>query len=288
MEKDLAALQKLYEMLMEFVVNYSFQVLGAIIILILGFLLARKVGNLVSGFCLKRKLDVTLSKFFGNVTKMLVLVFAIIITMGKFGISIAPFIAALGALAFGCTFALQGPLSNFGAGITIILTRPFVVGNTITIQGVSGIVKEITLTATILDTEDGEEITIPNKHIVGEILRNSFANRVVEGSIGIAYHDNPDEAIEIINKTLARFPQVVKEPKPQIGIQEFADSAIAIGMRYWVPTNKYFQTLFQVNQNIYKDLMAAGLTIPFPQQDIHIKTLPANSHEVKIAENNNV
>ncbi|MCK4378595.1 MAG: mechanosensitive ion channel family protein [Deltaproteobacteria bacterium] len=286
MGEDLAGLQKLYEILMEFVVNYSFQVVGAIIILVLGFLVARKLGGTITGLCLKRNLDVTLSKFFGNVTKMLVLVFAIIITMGKFGISIAPFIAALGALAFGCTFALQGPLSNFGAGLTIILTRPFVVDNTITIQGVSGIVKEITLTATILDTEDGEEITIPNKHIVGEILRNSFANRVVEGSTGIAYHDNPDEAIEIINKTLARFPQVVKEPKPQIGIQEFADSAIAIGMRYWVPTNKYFQTLFQINQNIYKDLMDAGITIPFPQQDIHIKTLPVNSHEVKIAENN--
>lgn len=288
MEKDLASLQKLYEMLMEFVVNYSFQVVGAIIILVLGFLVARKLGNLVSGLCLKRELDVTLSKFFGNVTKMLVLIFAVIITMGKFGISIAPFIAALGALAFGSTLALQGPLSNFGAGLTIIISRPFVVGNTITIQGVGGIVKEITLTATILDTEDGEEITIPNKHIVGEILRNSFANRVVEGSIGIAYHDNPDEAIEIINKTLASLPQVVKEPKPQIGIQEFADSAIAIGMRYWVPTNKYFQTLFQVNQNIYKDLMNAGITIPFPQQDVHIKTLPVNSHEVKMAENNNV
>ncbi len=168
------------------------------------------------------------------------------------------------------------------------MTRPFVVDNTITIQGVSGIVKEITLTSTILDTEDGEEITIPTKHIVGEIPLNSFANRVVEGSIGIAYQDNPDDAIEIISNTLERFPQVVKEPHPQIGIQEFADSSITIGIRYWVPTNKYFQTLFQVNQEIYKDLMSAGITIPFPQQDIHIKTLPASSHEVKTAENDTV
>lgn len=286
MGEELAGLQKIYEMLMEFVVNYSFQVVGAIIIMVLGFIVARWLGKLITGFCLKRKMDITLSKFFGNVTKMLVLIFAVIITMGKFGISIAPFIAALGALAFGSTLALQGPLSNFGAGLTIIITRPFVVSNTITIQGVSGIVKEITLTCTILDTEDGEEITIPNKHIVGEILRNSFANRVVEGSIGIAYHDNPDTGIETIHKTLAQFPQVVKEPAPQIGIQEFADSAIVIGMRYWVPTNQYFQTLFQVNQNIYKDLMEAGITIPFPQQDIHIKTLPANARTIETSVNN--
>jgi len=276
MGEDLAGLQKLYEMVMEFVVNYSFQVVGAIIIMVLGFFIAKKLGNLVAAFCQKRNMDVTLSKFFGNVVKMLVLIFALIITMGKFGISIAPFIAALGAVAFGSTFALQGPLSNFGAGITIILTRPSIVGNTITIQGVSGIVKEITMTSTILDTEDGEEITIPNKHIVGEILHNSFANRVVEGSIGIAYHDNPDQAIKIINQTLEQFPGVVKEPPPQVGIQEFADSAITIGMRYWVPTNHYFQTLFQVNQQVYKNLMDAGMTIPFPQQDIHVKDLPGH------------
>ncbi len=276
MGEELAGLQKLYEMVMEFVVNYSFQVVGAIIIMVLGFIVAKKLGNLVSVFCQKRNMDVTLAKFFGNVVKMLVLIFVLIITMGKFGISIAPFIAALGAVAFGSTFALQGPLSNFGAGITIILTRPFTVGNTITIQGVSGIVKDITLTSTILDTEDGEEITIPNKHIVGEILHNSFANRVVEGSIGIAYHDNPEQAIEIINQTLEQFPQVVKEPSPQVGIQEFADSAITIGMRYWVPTNHYFQTLFQVNQQIYKNLMDANITIPFPQQDIHVKDLPGH------------
>jgi small conductance mechanosensitive channel len=97
--------------------------------------------------------------------------------MGKFGISIAPFIAALGALAFGASFALQGPLSNYGAGLMIIIARPFVVGDTITVKNVSGIVEEVTLATTILTTEDGEKITIPNKHIVGEILNNSFANR---------------------------------------------------------------------------------------------------------------
>ncbi|MBN2332110.1 MAG: mechanosensitive ion channel family protein [Deltaproteobacteria bacterium] len=277
MQEELATLQKLYNTLIEFIVNYSFQVVGAMIILVVGFFVARWLGNSANNLCTRKNLDVTLSRFFGNVIKTLVMIFVIIITMGKFGISIAPFIAALGALAFGSTFAFQGPLSNFGAGLVIILTRPFVVGNTITIQGVFGIVEEITLTTTKLSTEDGEQITIPNKQIIGEVLHNSFANRVVEGSIGIAYHDNPELAIEVIRKTLDSFPQVAGDPTPQVGIEAFADSAIAIGMRYWVPTHQYFQTLYQVNQLVYQNLLAAGITIPFPQQDVYIKSMPKNS-----------
>jgi small conductance mechanosensitive channel len=206
----------------------------------------------------------------GNVVKILVLVFVIIIAMGKFGISIAPFIAALGALAFGASFALQGPLSNYGAGLTIIITRPFVVGDTLTVKNVSGIVDEVTLAATILTTEDGEKITIPNKHIVGEILNNSFANRVVENTVGISYNDDPEKAITIINETLKQFPQISSEPPPQIGIQEFADSSINIGMRYWIPTKQYFGTLYEVNLAVYKGLAEAQISIPFPQQDVHI------------------
>jgi len=281
MHEELATLQKLYNTLIEFIVNYSFQLVGAMIILVVGFFIARWVGGLVNGLCTKRELDVTLSRFFGNMVKMLVMVFVIIITMGKFGISIAPFIAALGAIAFGSTFAFQGPLSNFGAGLVIILTRPFVVGNTLTVKEVAGIVEEITLTTTILSTEDGEQITIPNKHIVGEILHNSFANRVVEGSIGISYHDYPDQAIDMINKTLERFPQVVAEPVPQVGIEKFADSAISIGIRYWVPTHQYYQTLYKVNQAIYQDLLTIGITIPFPQQDVYIKSMPKEDQHQK-------
>ncbi|MEZ4605004.1 MAG: mechanosensitive ion channel [Desulfobacterales bacterium] len=99
----------------------------------------------------------TLSHFLGQVVRLVVLVFVVIMAMGKFGISVAPLIAALGALAFGASFALQGPLSNYGAGLVIIMTRPFVVGDTVTIEGVSGVVEEVTLATTILSTEDGEK-----------------------------------------------------------------------------------------------------------------------------------
>jgi small conductance mechanosensitive channel len=181
-----------------------------------------------------------------------------------------PFIAAVGAVAFGSSLAMAGLLSNYGAGLSIIITRPFVVNDTIKIQGVSGVVEEVGLAATRLSTEDGELITIPNKHIVGEILINSFENKVVEASIGISYDDDAQKAIDTIKAALQKIPEIVVEPAPQIGIAEFADSSVNIGMRYWVPTKQYFQTLYQANLAVYNALEQSGITIPFPRRDIHM------------------
>lgn len=270
MKEEMATLQNLFNLVTEFLVNYSFQVVGAIVILVVGFLLARWASNLVVKIGQQREMDVTLIKFFGSVVKVLILIFVVIMALGKFGISIAPFIAAIGAVAFGASFAIQGPLSNYGAGLVIILTRPFVVGNTINVKGVGGVVEEINLAYTVLTTEDEERITIPNNKIIGEILRNSFENKVVETRVGIAYDDDPQKAIDVIRETLKKFPQITPEPGPQIGIEEFADSAINIGMRYWVPTKQYFQTIYAVNISVYQALVSSQITIPFPQQDVHM------------------
>ncbi len=270
MTEELATLQKIIDQVVDFVVQYSFQILGAIIILVVGVRLASWLGRLVARVCEQRRLDVTLARFLGNAVKVLVLTFVIIAAIGKFGISIAPFVAALGALAFGGSFAIQGPLSNYGAGLSIILSRPFVIGNTITVGGVSGVVEEIRLAATLLTTEDGEVITIPNKHIVGEILQNSFANKVVEGVVGIAYGDDPEAAIGAVEQALLDIDAVCREPQPQVGIQAFGESSIDIGMRYWVPTRRYFQTLYRANLAVHRALREAGITIPFPQRDVHL------------------
>ena len=198
MQNDLETIQQVYNVVTEFIINYSFQIVGAIIILLIGGKLASWLGRLVASLCEKKNVDITLSRFLGSVVKILVLTFVVIIAIGKFGISIAPFIAALGALAFGTSFAIAGPVSNYGAGLVIIMSRPFVIGNTITINGVSGVVDEIHLAVTILSTEDDEIITIPNKHIVGEILHNSFANKIVEATVGISYQDDPEKAAAIV------------------------------------------------------------------------------------------
>ncbi|OGW80798.1 MAG: mechanosensitive ion channel protein MscS [Omnitrophica bacterium RIFCSPLOWO2_12_FULL_44_17] len=278
MEKEITALQKILNTAIEFTVNYSFQVLGAIVVLVLGWLIARWV----SGQCLalfeRKKLDITLSKFLASVISILVLGFAFIIALGKFGITISPFIAALGALAFGASFAIQGPLSNYGAGLSIILSRPFVVGNTISIEGVTGLVKEVKLACTILTDEDGVTITIPNNKIVGKVLHNSNAYKIVEAVVGVSYSDDPETAIQVVKKTLSRLQDVATDPPAQVGIQEFGDSSMNIGYRYWVPTIKYFQTVYAVNLAVYQGLKAANISIPFPQQDLHIVSNAASQN----------
>ena len=270
MKEELETVEKYMDLIVEFALKYGFQVVYAIIILIIGLIIARWLSNTVVRVCESRNLDITLSRFLGNVVRLTVIAFVLIVVLGKFGITMTPFIAAIGAIAFGSSLALAGLLSNYGAGLSIIITRPFVVNDTIQIQDVSGVVEEVGLAATRLSTEDGEQITIPNKHIVGEILINSFENKVVEASIGISYDDDAQKAIDTIQEALQKIPEIVADPAPQIGIEEFADSSVNIGMRYWVPTKQYFQTLYRANLAVYNALEQAGITIPFPQRDIHM------------------
>jgi small conductance mechanosensitive channel len=273
MDKPMQAidtLQQIIAKLVDFFVNYSFQVLGAIIVLIAGAIVAHWAQSLIFALLRKRNFDITLSKFIASTVRIVIITFTVIISLGKFGITITPFIAALGAATFGASLAIQGPLSNYGAGLSIILGHPFVVGDTITVCGVTGLVQEVKLAATILTNEDGIRITIPNKQIVGEILLNSKGNKVAEGLIGVSYDDSPERAIQIISQALKRFNQVAAEPQPQIGIESFGDSAINISFRYWVPTVEFFAISYAVNLAVYKALVQAEVKIPFPQRDIHI------------------
>jgi len=268
MNEDIERLQTIYNTVTELLIRYGFQILGAIVILVIGVILARLLGRLVQKFCSKGHIDVTLTKFFAGVTKILVLVFALVIAMAKFGITIAPMVAAIGAGAFGLTLAIQGPIANYGAGLALILTRPFKVGNTLTLHGLTGIVEEIRLGATILTNEDGEQIMIPNKKVLGEIFINSFPCKVVEGSIGIAYSADPERAVAIIRDCLQAEENITDEPPPQIGIEAFADSSVNIGYRYWVTTKTYYQTLYRVNMAIYRQFKEQGIAIPFPQREV--------------------
>lgn len=269
---DMKNLETVVNTVSTFAVNYSFQILGAIIILILGWVSSNWIQRAILKFCKRVHLDITLSKFFAGLGKTIVLVFVIIIALGKFGITVAPFIAALGAVAFGGTLALQGPLSNYAAGITIILTRPFVVGDTIRIKGVQGVVDEIKLAYTRLSNEDGEIITIPNKQIVGEIISNTHVNLVVEQAIQIDYKIDPDIVIGVIKSILLDHPDVAQKPSPMVGIEKFGESGRIIGIRYWLPTRRYFELLYQINGEIDRQLVDKEINIAGAKLDVHINS----------------
>jgi small conductance mechanosensitive channel len=270
MQEELQAAQRFINMAIDFLVNYSFQIIGAILVLAAGFIVGKLIASFILKLFEKKDVDVTLSKFLAGTAKGIVIGFAVLVAMGKFGITIAPLVAALAATAFGASFAIQGPLSNYGAGLVIIFTRTFVVGNTISVAGVSGVVEEVKLGATIIRDEDGVEITIPNKKIVGEIIHNSQEKRIVEGTVGISYDSSPQEAIRIIEEVLHGFEEISQDPPPQVGIEEFGDSSIHIGMRFWIPSRKYFSLLHRVNLAVYDGLKRENIEIPFPQRDVHI------------------
>ena len=270
LKNEIDQVGRIYNIIVEFFTNYSFQLIGALIILIIGFIFAGKIAKVVLRLCERHKLDVTLSRFLANASKMLIVVMIAIIALGKLGISVTPFIAAIGAISLGAGLALQGLLSNYAAGFNIIIIRPFVVGDTITVQGVTGLVKEVLLAYTILTDEDDVEITIPNKHIVGEVLHNSKHDSLLELSVGIDYSENPLEVVAMLEEVIGKLDIVSKARKPLIGIDAFADSAINIAVRLWTPTENLYSSKYKAYKEIYLALDNANIKIPFPQRDIHL------------------
>ncbi|MDG1024444.1 MAG: mechanosensitive ion channel [Gammaproteobacteria bacterium] len=257
-------------MLVTYLVNYSFQIFGAVVALILGVFVGRRLSNLVLALCAKKSLEITLSRFFASSARIAIISFSVLIALPKLGIQVTPFLAAVGALGLGAGLAVQGLLSNYGAGLSIIFTRTFVVGDTVRIKGVFGVVKEVHLAFTLLTNEDEELIIIPNKHIVGEILHNSHTDTILELSVGVVYDSDTDAAMKAIEARLANVDGLSQQRSIQIGIEEFGDSAISIAVRGWVKTQDFHQIRFAANQAIKDALTEANISIPFPQRKVRM------------------
>jgi len=261
LDKNLEAINALIDTVVEFSVAYGFQLIGAIVVLLIGLKVAGWSGRKVQALAEAKDIDPSLSRFIGSIVKLVVVAFVIIITLGNFGISIAPLIALAGASAFGATLALQGPLSNYGAGLAILLGRTFGVGNTITVGKVSGVVEDVTLAATTLVGEDGEKITIPNKEIVGQVIVNSLEKRIVETRIAIGDGEDTDKAIGALRAVLNANAIIDNDPAPQIGVHDFTYGGVILGLRFWVPTQQYYQHRYAINGDLLKGLREAGVSL---------------------------
>ena len=261
MDEPIETVSKWADVVINFLVAYGFQILGALLVLVIGLKIAGWTGSKTTKLITKRNIDVTLARFAGNLTKIVIVALVIVVTLGNFGITIAPLIAIAGASAFGATVAIQGPLSNYGAGLSIVLSRPFTVGDTITIRDVSGVVEEVKLAATTLIGEDGEKITVPNKEIVGRVIVNSSKKRIVEEKIAIAEDVDAVAAVELVRKAIGGIAEVAAVAPPQVGIHEFTYGGVVIGIRFWVPSRTYFQLRYQVNAAVLTALKEAGVKL---------------------------
>lgn len=259
--EQLNTLSQVYVVLTDFVVKYALQVLGAAVVLLVGLLVAGMAQRALLRTQARRQMDPTLSQFIASAARLVVLTLFALIALSNLGISIAPMLAAVGGMAVGAGFALQGLASNYGAGLSIILGRLFRLGDTIKVVDCAGIVEEITLSTTRLKTDDGASVIIPNRKIVGEVHSNSYHHRVVTGSIGVRYGSDPQRAVGLILDALSTQAEVSMEHPAQAGIESFGPDTIAITYRYWAPSGRYFQTRHAVNSAIYVALTEAGVDL---------------------------
>lgn len=268
--EQLNTAKNLLSMIAEFFVKYSFQVLGGIIVIAIGWWVAKYISNLVRNLLEKKKVDVTVIKFITGTVKLLIIAFAIVVALGKFGIEIAPLIAGVSVVGFGLSFALQGPLSNYVSGATLIFAKPFKVGDIIEVAGVTGEVRDMKLPRTELKTVDGEIIVVPNKHIIGEIIQNYSDSKRLDINVGVSYKANIQKAIAMVTNVIKENEKISKIKEPKIGISEFADSSINIYARVWCKQDDYWDVMFSINKKIFDEFKANDIEIPFPQRDVHL------------------
>jgi len=270
MNKELEQVSQFYNTIVEFITNYSFQIIGAIIIFTIGIIASKYIHKYVLKLLLKTSIDETIGGFIASFIRFTIVAMMAIMALGKLGISIGPFVAALGAFSLTAGLALQGSVSNFAAGIVLIATKPFKIGDTIRIHDIYGEVQEIKLAYSVLINEENEQITVPNKYMIGDVLINSFSYRAVEGLIGIAYDSDVELSIKQIKKVLTGSTDVSNENEAIVGIESFGDSAINISYRYWVPTNSFFKVQYEINLAVLNALNKENIVIPFPQREISI------------------
>lgn len=260
--------RNLVDIVMEYAVKYSMQAVGGIVVLVLGWVVSGYVGGIVGRLLQEKKVDVTVSKFIVSTVKLLIMAFAAIVALGKFGIEIAPLIAGISVAGFGLSFALQGPLSNYASGATLIFTKPFKVKDIIEVAGVMGEVVDMQLARTMIKTVDGYTIVIPNKHIIGEIIHNYSDVKLLEINVGVSYSSDLDKAIALVKEVIHKDARAAREPN--VGVSQFADSSVNIYARLWCRQDDYWDMMFAVNKNIFDAFKREAIEIPFPQRDVHV------------------
>ena len=255
-----------------FVTTYGIKVIGAIIILILGRIAAGIGRKTVKKVLEKTKTDPAVVSFVGSMIYFLILIFAVLAALAKFGIQTASFVAILGAAGFAIGFALQGSLANFAAGVLILVLRPFKVGDYIDGAGVGGTVKDIQLFTTVLATPDNIKIMVPNGKLFGDTIKNfsGFDTRRIDFVIGIGYTSDIQKAYDVLMSLIKEDTRILSDPPTNIAVSELADSSVNFVVRPWVKRSDYWGVKFDLTRKIKEAFDENGIEIPFPQQVVHM------------------
>jgi small conductance mechanosensitive channel len=252
--------------------GYSLNIIGAVLIFIVGKWLARRIVNLLSKLLEKKNVDLALVHFLTNLTYYTLIILVVVAAAGRLGINTASFLTIIGAAGLAVGLALKDSLSNFAAGVMLVLFRPFTIGDVVTTAGITAKVEKITIFNTLFCTADNQLIIVPNNKIISDIITNINAKdtRRIDLTVGISYGDDMAKTKEILARLAQEDSRVLAEPAPTVAVAELADSSVNLVFRPWVKTVDYWNVRFDLIENIKNELDKAGISIPFPQQDVHL------------------
>ncbi|MFA7553976.1 MAG: mechanosensitive ion channel domain-containing protein [Spongiibacteraceae bacterium] len=266
-------INKLLEDAPSLIISYGSQIIMALLIFIIGKWVAKMIANAVIKGMNKKQIDNTISLFVGSILNTVLLAVVIIAALGQLGIQTASFVAIIASAGLAVGFALQGTLSNFAAGVMLILFRPIRSGDFVEAAGLAAVVKEIGIFSTIMKTGDNKTIIVPNSSIMGGAITNYSleATRRIDMVIGIAYDADIRKAKQILEEIMNNEERVLKEPGVTIGVAELADSSVNFVVRPWVNSADYWPTKFALLETIKLRFDEENIGIPFPQLDVHLQ-----------------
>jgi small conductance mechanosensitive channel len=255
----------------DYLMAYGLKIIAALVIFIVGRWVARAVSHLVEKVLIKANVEEALARFLRKLCFFLILAFVIIAAIDKIGIQTTSLVAVIGAAGLAIGFALQGSLSNLAAGVMILIFKPFKSGDFVEVAGTIGGVQEVGIFNTILNHPDNRRIIIPNAQITSSKITNFTAidKRRVDMTFGISYDDDIKTAKDTLMRLITSDPRVLKDPAPVVAVAELADSSVNLVVRPWAKPADYWGVFFDTTEKGKVELEKAGITIPFPQRDVH-------------------
>jgi len=271
-EQTMDKTQEYIQMAIQFGMDYGLKIIGALLIFLIGKWAARKIQSLVVKIMRKNKLDETLVTFIESIVYILLLIVVVLASLSTLGIQTTSFVAILGAAGLAIGLALQGTLGNIGSGVMLISFRPFKVGDFVTAGGETGTVAGISIFATVLHTLDNKVVTVPNAAVTSGNITNFSEKEVrrIDLKFGIGYGDDLKFAKETLEAIMAADDRVLDEPAPFVGVAGLGDSSVDFVFRPWVKSADYWDVFFDMNEKVKLTFDEKGISIPFPQMDIHL------------------
>ncbi len=262
----------LYQQFQTIGITFGIRIIAAIAIFLIGRMVARVVTNGIEKVLASRDVDKVLQTFFSNLVYWTLMTFVIIAAINQVGIQTTSLIAIMGAAGLAVGLALQGSLSNFAAGVLIVMFRPYKVGDFVEAAGIAGSVVQVQILTTVLKTGDNKQIVVPNAQIMSGIITNYSANdtRRIDLVIGIGYDDDIDKTRDTIQQLVDADDRILKDPACLIAVSELADSSVNFVVRPWVKSADYSAVNFGLTEAIKKRIDKEGISFPYPQRDVHI------------------